>query len=97
MKMVERFDVCARTSTKRLREIACACDSEYLLLYTGEGELRWVDFGLERMVSVARDTGAAMVYSDRFVYKDGNVESAPVIDWQDGALRDDFDFGGVQL
>ena len=97
MKMVERFDVCARTSTKRLREIACACDSEYLLLYTGEGELRWVDFGLERMVSVARDTGAAMVYSDRFVYKDGHVESAPVIDWQDGALRDDFDFGGVQL
>lgn len=97
MKMVERFDVCARTSTKRLREIACACDSEYLLLYTGEGELRWVNFGLERMVSVARDTGAAMVYSDRFVYKDGKVESAPVIDWQDGALRDDFDFGGVQL
>lgn len=97
MKMVDRFDVCARTSTKRLREIACACDSEYLLLYTGEGELRWVNFGLERMVSVARDTGAAMVYSDRFVYKGGKVESAPVIDWQDGALRDDFDFGGVQL
>ena len=97
MKMVERFDVCAHTSTKRLREIACACDSEYLLLYTGEGELRWVDFGLERMLSVARDTGAVMVYSDRFVYKCGKVEPAPVIDWQDGALRDDFDFGGVQL
>ncbi len=97
MKRVERFDVPARISTAALREIALACDSEYILLNTGAGELKWVNFGLERMMSVACDTGAVMVYSDRFVYKNGEVEAAPVTDWQEGALRDDFDFGGVQL
>lgn len=54
-------------------------------------------FALERMLSVADDTCAAMVYADHFAMTGGVLKQAPVIDCQFGALRDDFDFGGVLL
>ena len=97
MDSVCRFDIAPRISTSRLREIAASTDAEYTLLYTGDGELEWVELGLERLLDIARDTSALMIYSDRFVSRDGKMAEAPVIDWQEGALRDDFDFGGVQL
>ena len=49
------------------------------------------------MLQVASDSGAAMVYADHFSSVEGEVQPYPVIDCQEGALRDDFDFGGVQL
>lgn len=95
--MVSRFDVPLRTSGQRIREVAAAAEGEFTLIYTKPTELRWVAFGLERMVRVARDTGAAMVYADHFSSVDGKDAPSPVIDCQKGAVRDDFDFGGVQL
>lgn len=49
----------------------------------------------ERFEEVARDTGAAWVYSDRYVSKDGKVSVCRTLDWQFGSVRDDFDFGAV--
>ncbi|MBR4821740.1 MAG: glycosyltransferase family 2 protein [Bacteroidales bacterium] len=80
-------------STAEIRRIAGEADTEYTIIYTRPSNLRFVQFGMERMVQIADDTAAAMVYSDRF---DGG-EPAPVIDYQEGSLRDDFDFGGVQM
>lgn len=94
---VSRFDIPSRVGVSRLREIASECDSRYVLIYTNPAELEWVDFGLERMLQVASDTGAAMLYADHFRSEEGEVFPHPVIDLQEGALRDDFDFGGVQL
>ena len=84
-----------RTGT--LRTIADAAQSEFLLLYTRGTALSLVQQALERMVQVAEDTGAPMVYGDRFISRGGEVVPAPVIDWQIGALRDDFEFGGLLL
>lgn len=95
--MVSRFDIPFRVSTSRLREVASRSESPYTLIYTNPMELEWVDFGLERMLQVSSYTGAAMVYADHFRSADGDVFPHPVIDLQEGALRDDFDFGGVQL
>lgn len=97
MMEVSRFDIPLRVSAARIREIADASEGEFTLLYTKPTELRWVAYGLERMIQVARTTGAAMVYADHFSSVDGVEAPAPVIDCQSGALRDDFDFGGVQL
>lgn len=83
----------ASFSTAEIRRIAAAADSDYTIIFTRPTELKFVNFGLERMVQVADDTAAAMVYSDHF----NGDEPAPVIDYQEGALRDDFDFGGVQM
>ncbi len=94
---VSRFDIPARVSTARLREVASAAGAPYILIYTNPQELKWVDFGLERMLQVASYTGAAMLYSDHFRSEEGCTFPHPVIDLQEGALRDDFDFGGVQL
>ncbi len=78
-------------STAQIKEIACKAQGEWCLVLLRE-EIRWVAFGLERMVQIGDDTKAVMVYSDHF-----NPEPAPVIDYQAGALRDDFDFGSALL
>lgn len=92
-----RFDVPPRISTLRLKELAKASNgAEYVLLHTSlSEELQWVDNGLCRMLQVASYTDAAMVYADYFDISDGKELAHPVIDCQDGSLRDDFDFGGV--
>lgn len=95
--MVSRFDIPSRVSTARLREIAAQSESPYTLIYTNPMELRWVELGLERMLQIGSYTGAAMLYADHFRSVGGVVSPHPVIDLQPGALRDDFDFGGVQL
>lgn len=95
--MITRFDIPLRCPSSRIREIAASSDTEYTLLYTRTTALKWVNFGLERLLQVARDTDAALIYSDRFIEAGGNVTPAPVIDYQEGSLRDDFEFGGVQL
>lgn len=95
--MITRFDIPLRCPSSRIREIAASSDTEYTLLYTRTTALKWVNFGLERLLQVARDTDAALIYSDRFIEAGGEVTPAPVIDYQEGSLRDDFEFGGVQL
>lgn len=95
--MITRFDIPPRVSSARIREIAAASQSPFTLIYTRPTEIRWVHFGLDRMLQVASYTAAAMVYSDHFATSDGVLAAAPVIDCQSGSLRDDFDFGGVQL
>ena len=95
--MISEFRISPRISTARILEIAAASNERFTLLYTKPTELRWVNFGLERLLQVAEDTGAAMIYADHFAEIEGEVTEAPVIDCQKGALRDDFDFGGVQV
>lgn len=95
--MITRFDMPLRVSSGSVRKAALSCETEYALIYTKETELKWVDHGLERMIQVMEYSGADMVYADHFASVDGVVKEFPVIDYQEGALRDDFDFGGVQI
>lgn len=87
--------------TQTLRSIAGAARSEYILLYTKAQPLRMGYLALDRMVSVAEDTGAEMLYADHYDQVPSQDASAPpfrkhpLIDCQEGALRDDFDFGSV--
>ena len=84
-------------STENMRFIASHSHTPYTLIYTKYTTLSFVLFALERMEALMEDTGAAMVYSDHFNQVGANRTNAPVIDYQLGALRDDFDFGGVLL
>ena len=47
------------------------------------------------MLSIAEATKAGMLYADHYQIKDDEQIKAPVIDYQFGSLRDDFDFGSV--
>ncbi len=78
-----------------LRLIARWCRTPYLLIHTRSTALRLGAGALERFLAVASATGAAMAYSD-YTDQDGErLTPHPTLDYQPGALRDDFDFGGV--
>lgn len=83
--------------TETIRNIANCSESEYTLLYTKFTTLRLGYQALERMVSIAEDTSAGLLYADHYQIKAGEQIKAPVIDYQEGSLRDDFDFGSVLL
>ena len=97
--LVKAVYVCpAMTSSESVRKITATSDTQYTLIYTKPTRLAWVHHGLHRMVQIAADTGAVLAYADRFNQgADGQVQEAPVIDYQPGSLRDDFDFGSVVL
>ena len=82
------------TSTKTLRLIATQAEAPYTILYLQPKRLEAGYRCAERLVQAAEASGAAMVYSDRY---DGDGTRHPVIDYQEGSLRDDFDFGGLVL
>lgn len=48
---------------------------------------------LRRLLAVARDTGAGMIYSDYFDNRDGHFTGHPLNDYQPGSLSDNFNFG----
>ena len=87
-------------STAAIREIAAKAQTPYTLICL-KPNIEWVYLGLERMQQVLEMTGATMAYADRFqkIIEGGEarIVEAPVIDYQQGALRDDFDFGAVLL
>ena len=68
------------------------------LLWTLTPRVDWSTINLQRLLQVAVDTQAALLYSDYFDEKsDGTVSLHPLIDYQIGSVRDDFDFGHVVL
>ena len=82
-------------STETLRSIADAISHKYLLIYTKNLPLEMGLFALDRIISIAEDTKADMLYADHYEMLDGYRRRHPLIDCQKGALRDDFDFGSV--
>ncbi|WP_421920747.1 glycosyltransferase family 2 protein [Marinifilum sp.] len=80
---------------KTIQLIAEKSDSEYVLLYTKTSALTLGQLALERFCQVASDTNSGLVYSNHCAIKQGRVENLPVIDYQEGSLRDDFNFGSV--
>ncbi len=70
---------------------------DYVLVLTKNTALSFGQFAVERMVSVAEATNAAKVYSDYYEIKEGQLSAHPVIDYQEGSLRDDFNFGPLVL
>lgn len=84
-------------STDAMRKISGAATTGFVVLYNKTFQLDLGRFTLRRMMQVCEDTNAGIVYSDYFENKDGRLSPHPVIDYQEGSLRDDFNFGSVIL
>ena len=83
-------------STETLRSIAEAVSEKFMLIYTKDMPLEMGMFALDRILNVAEDTGADMLYADHYqMVEGGQRKKHPLIACQKGALRDDFDFGSV--
>ncbi len=84
-------------STSALKLIAEKSTAEFGILAIQKQPVEMGQFALERMVQVAENTGAALVYADYYETKGAIKTRHQVIDYQMGSLRDDFNFGPVQL
>ena len=82
-------------SSAAICSIADNVDCEYALLYTKTTPLTIGLYAIRRMLRVAVETDAEMIYSDHYSVENGVTVAHPVIDYQAGSLRDDFDFGSV--
>lgn len=85
----------ALNSSETMLKIAEAAKAPYTLLYTKYNNLVMGYFALDRFVRLAGDSKAGMMYADSYTIVDGKKSNAPVIDYQFGSLRDDFNFGSV--
>ena len=88
-------------SERTIREIAQHAQAEYVMLCTKDTPLLLGLNGAVRMVRAASEMEAAMVYGDRYEERREGQEIVraphPVIDYQLGSIRDDFDFGSLLL
>ncbi|MGL5014968.1 MAG: glycosyltransferase family 2 protein [Bacteroidales bacterium] len=84
-------------SSSTVSSIAAKSDADYTLIYTKYTTLELGYFALERMLNLADDSSAGMIYSDYYQVVDGIRSHAPVIDYQEGSLRDDFNFGSLLI
>lgn len=85
------------TSTKTLLTIEEHTDAEYVLLSLKHTPVSLGLHALDRLLRVATDSNAGMVYADCYIQKYGVQEKHPTIDYQTGSIRDDFDFGQLVL
>lgn len=82
-------------SSNTIASIAENTDADYVMICTRHTTIGWGNNTLERFLRVADDTDAVMVYADHYKMVEDKMEKHPVIDYQSGSLRDDFDFGSL--
>ena len=92
-----QIQVAGLTGSNTMMSIAENAKADYALLITKQTRLTLGQGALDRMLRVASDSNAAMVYADHYSLEDGKLERHPAIDYFKGSIRDDFDFGSVLL
>ena len=85
------------TSSGTLMAIADNAKADYALLQIRPREIQMAKGTLDRMLRIASDSDAAMIYADHYDLIEGKLQPHPVIDYQIGSIRDDFDLGSLIL
>ena len=94
---VRQLQIGGLLSLATMRLIATTATADYALFYLKQGPITLGYHALERMLQMAEETGAAMVYADHYSVEAGKTVKHPVTAYQLGSIRDDFDFGSVVL
>ena len=81
--------------SKTIEIIINKTQTDFALLLTQDTLINFGQFAIERFIDVAETTGAGLVYSDYYEIKSEERSAHPVIDYQLGSIRDDFNFGPV--
>jgi len=85
---------------KNIRNLSSFCkkiSGKYLLAVFSEKEIRSDEQLMRRLLKVAGKTHAGIIYSDFIEQKGNDFVPHPLIDYQQGSIRDDFNFGDVLL
>lgn len=80
-------------SSDTIKLFAQYSSTEYTLIVLDENSINPGEFCLDRFFQISDNTKSALVYSDYYEEEKGKLVIHPVIDYQEGSLRDDFDFG----
>jgi len=91
----QTIEIDSLQSSETVRRIAEKSDTGYSLIYTKDTILEPGQYALERFFHIADSTGAGLVYSDYYQNSNHIRTQLPLIDYQEGSLRDDFNFGSV--
>ena len=84
-------------SSETIKKIIAHTTTAYTAIVKQDTLLELGQFSLERFISIAENTSAGMVYSDYYEIKNDVRQPHPTIEYQEGSLRDDFNFGDFLL
>ena len=84
-------------SIEQLKQIDKSANSEFVLLIISKCELSLKQFAYERISSLAKAIKSGIIYSDYFDIVDDIQVPHPLIDYQPGSVRDNFDFGHIMF
>ncbi len=84
-------------SSEAFAKIAEHTATDFALLVLQETQIELGQFCLERFMSVAAASGAAVTYADYYDVTESGRTPHPVIAYQEGSVRDDFNFGALVL
>ena len=82
-------------STQGIRKILQNTDTDFILIYTKPYPINLGYKAIERMADYLMADSAGMTYADHYIMKEDTRLPHPVIDYQKGSVRDDFDFGSL--
>ena len=82
-------------STEGIIYIAKHSDTDFILIYNKPYPLNIGYKAIDRMADYLATDNAGMAYSDHYKMEKGIRSPHPVTDYQEGSVRDDFDFGSL--
>ncbi len=84
-------------SSATMEKIATFAETEYILFQTKSSNLQLGQHAISRMAGIAEASQPGIVYADYYALKNEVLEKCPLIDYQLGSIRDDFNFGSLLL
>ena len=87
----------APESGERYKQVALYANTPFTLICTQVQDLEFGYMALERMCDYLSAPQCSMVYADHYKTIKGERTPHPVIDYQLGSVRDDFDFGSLLM
>ena len=79
-------------SAEELKKLNESIDSLYIILIISDAKIELQDFAFERFKGIAGSLKTGLLYSDYYECNGSRIEH-PLIEYQTGSVRDDFDFG----
>lgn len=89
--------VSSSLSSEFINYIVQFTEDDFLLLELKGALIDLNELDLDSQLKVAESSGAGIIYSDFYELSDDNKTPHPLIDFQPGSIRDDFDFGPLIL
>lgn len=87
----------APESVERYKQVALYANTPFTLICTQVQDLEFGYMALERMCDYLSAPQCSMVYADHYKTIKGERTPHPVIDYQLGSVRDNFDFGSLLM